>query len=45
VPLAMTAIFLSVAPSLAKPLAKGGWGAHLLDAPSIRLIDDESFGR
>jgi predicted ATP-grasp superfamily ATP-dependent carboligase len=45
VPLAMTAIFLSVAPSLAKPLAKGGWGAHLLDVHSIRLIDDEDFGR
>jgi hypothetical protein len=45
VPLAMTAIFLSVAPSLAKPLAKRGWGAHLLDAHSIRLIDDEDFGR
>jgi predicted ATP-grasp superfamily ATP-dependent carboligase len=45
VPPAITAILLSVAPSLAKPLAKGGWGAHLLDAPSIRLIDDESFGR
>jgi predicted ATP-grasp superfamily ATP-dependent carboligase len=45
VPLAMTAIFLSVAPSLAKPLAKRGWGAHLLDAHSIRLIDHEDFGR
>jgi predicted ATP-grasp superfamily ATP-dependent carboligase len=43
VPLAMTAILLGVAPSLAKPLAQGGWGAHLLDAHSIRLIDDENF--
>jgi predicted ATP-grasp superfamily ATP-dependent carboligase len=43
VPLAMTAILLLVAPSLAKPLAKGGWGAHLLDTRSIRVIEDENF--
>jgi predicted ATP-grasp superfamily ATP-dependent carboligase len=43
VPLAMTAILLSVSPSLAKRLATGGWGAHLLDAHSIRLIEDEHF--
>ena len=45
VPLAMTAIFLIAAPSLAKSLARRGWGAHLLDAHSIRIIDDENFGR
>jgi hypothetical protein len=45
VPLAMTAIFLIAAPSLAKSLARRGWGAHLLDAHSIRIIDDEKFGR
>jgi predicted ATP-grasp superfamily ATP-dependent carboligase len=43
VPLALTAILLGVAPSLAQPLAKLGWGAHLLDAHSIRLIDEENF--
>jgi predicted ATP-grasp superfamily ATP-dependent carboligase len=43
VPLAMTAILLSLAPALAKRLAKGGFGAHLIDAHSIRLIEDESF--
>jgi predicted ATP-grasp superfamily ATP-dependent carboligase len=43
VPLAMTVFFLSLAPSLAKRLAKTGFGAHLLDAHSIRLIEDERF--
>jgi hypothetical protein len=43
VPLAMTAILLVVSPSLAKRLAAGGWGAHLLDAHSIRLIEDDHF--
>lgn len=43
VPLAMTAILLVASPSLAKRLATGGWGAHLLDADSIRLIEDERF--
>ena len=43
VPLAMTAIFLLVAPKLAVTLARGGWGAHLLDLGSIRLIESEDF--
>jgi predicted ATP-grasp superfamily ATP-dependent carboligase len=43
VPLAMAVILLGVSPSLAKRLATGGWGAHLLDAHSIRLIEDEHF--
>ena len=41
VPLAMTAIFLLVAPKLAVRLATGGWGAHLLDLGSIGLIESE----
>jgi predicted ATP-grasp superfamily ATP-dependent carboligase len=43
VPLAMTAIFLLVAPKLAVRLARGGWGAHLLDLRSIGLIESEDF--
>jgi hypothetical protein len=43
VPLAMMAIFLLVAPQLALRLARGGWGAHLLDLASIRLIESEKF--
>ena len=43
VPLAMTAIFLVVAPGLANSLAKRGWGAHLLDARSIAHIEDGNF--
>ena len=43
VPLAMTAVLLGSAPALAKRSRKGGWGAHLLDAHSIRLIEDENF--
>jgi hypothetical protein len=43
VPLVMTAILLGLSPALAKRLATGGWGAHLLDAQSIRLIEDEGF--
>jgi predicted ATP-grasp superfamily ATP-dependent carboligase len=43
VPVAMAVILLGVSPSLAKRLATGGWGAHLLDAHSIRLIEDEHF--
>lgn len=42
-PLAMTAIVLLVAPGLAGSLAKRGWGAHLLDAQSIQLIQGENF--
>jgi predicted ATP-grasp superfamily ATP-dependent carboligase len=40
VPLAMTAILLLISPRLAGSLATGGWGAHLLDPRSIRLIED-----
>jgi predicted ATP-grasp superfamily ATP-dependent carboligase len=43
VPLATTAIVLLVAPKLANSLAKGGWGAHLLDVHSVRLIEDGNF--
>ncbi len=43
VPLAMTAILLLLAPKLAIRLARGGWGAHLLDLRSIRLIESEDF--
>ena len=43
VPLAMTAIFLLAAPKSALTLAKAGWGAHLLDLGSIRLIESEDF--
>ena len=43
VPLAMIAILLLIAPKLAIRLARGGWGAHLLDLRSIRLIAREDF--
>jgi predicted ATP-grasp superfamily ATP-dependent carboligase len=43
VPLAMIAILLLIAPRLAIRLARGGWGAHLLDLRSIRLIAREDF--
>ena len=43
VPLAMTAILLLLAPKLAIRLARGGWGAHLLDLRSIGLIESEAF--
>jgi predicted ATP-grasp superfamily ATP-dependent carboligase len=43
VPLAMTAILLLLAPKLAVRLARTGWGAHLLDLESIRLIEREDF--
>jgi predicted ATP-grasp superfamily ATP-dependent carboligase len=43
VPLAMTAICLLAVPKLAVKLARGGWGAHLLDLRSIRLIESEDF--
>ena len=43
VPLAMTATLLLMAPKLAIRLAQGGWGAHLLDPASIRLIKREDF--
>jgi predicted ATP-grasp superfamily ATP-dependent carboligase len=44
VPFAMVAIFLLVAPRRAVALARSGWGAHLLDPRSIRLIEREDFG-
>jgi hypothetical protein len=44
VPLAMTAALLLAAPGLATRLARGGWGAHLLDRKSIGLIEREDFG-
>jgi predicted ATP-grasp superfamily ATP-dependent carboligase len=43
VPLAMTAIVLLIAPRLSSTLARKGWGAHLLDIRSIRLIESENF--
>jgi hypothetical protein len=43
VPLAMIAILLLITPKLAIRLARGGWGAHLLDLGSIRLIAREDF--
>jgi predicted ATP-grasp superfamily ATP-dependent carboligase len=43
VPLAMIATLLLIAPRLAIRLARGGWGAHLLDLRSIRLIAREDF--
>jgi hypothetical protein len=43
VPLAMLAIALLAAPKLAGNLAKGGWGAHLLDLRTIRQIEREDF--
>ena len=43
VPLAMLALALPAAPKSAFGLARGGWGAHLLDPASIRLIASEDF--
>jgi predicted ATP-grasp superfamily ATP-dependent carboligase len=43
VPLAMIAIVLLAAPKLAAPLARKGWGAHLLDRASVRIIESEDF--
>jgi predicted ATP-grasp superfamily ATP-dependent carboligase len=40
VPLAMIAISLLAAPKSAAALARGGWGAHLLDLGSIRRISE-----
>jgi predicted ATP-grasp superfamily ATP-dependent carboligase len=42
-PLAMIALLLLAAPKLAVTLATSGWGAHLLDVRSIRLIESEEF--
>jgi hypothetical protein len=43
VPLAMIATFLLIAPRRAAALARGGWGAHLLDPGSIRRIASDDF--
>jgi predicted ATP-grasp superfamily ATP-dependent carboligase len=43
VPLAMTAMLLLASPNFAIKLARGGFGAHLLDLKSIRLIESEKF--
>jgi hypothetical protein len=43
VPLAMTAMVLLASPKFAVKLARGGFGAHLLDVSSIRLIEREDF--
>jgi hypothetical protein len=39
----MIAIALLAAPKLGVRLARGGWGAHLLDLGSIRQIESENF--
>jgi hypothetical protein len=44
VPLAMTVGFLLASPALATKLARGGFGAHLLDLGSIQAIESEGFG-
>jgi predicted ATP-grasp superfamily ATP-dependent carboligase len=44
VPLAMTAAILLASPNSAIKLARGGFGAHLLDIGSIRKIESEGFG-
>jgi hypothetical protein len=45
VPLAMTVTLLLASPMLATRLARVGYGAHLLDLGSIRLIESENFPR
>jgi predicted ATP-grasp superfamily ATP-dependent carboligase len=42
-PLAMLAMALIARPGSAASIANHGFGAHLLDPASIRLIEDESF--
>jgi predicted ATP-grasp superfamily ATP-dependent carboligase len=44
VPLVMTAVLLLASPKSAIKLARGGFGAHLLDLKSIRMIESEGFG-
>jgi len=44
VPLAMIAVALLAAPKFGVSLARGGWGEHLLDIDSIRMIESEGFG-
>lgn len=43
VPLAITAAFLLASPQSANKLARGGFGAHLLDLKSIGMIESEDF--
>jgi predicted ATP-grasp superfamily ATP-dependent carboligase len=43
VPLATIALALLADPKLAGTLSKKGWGAHLLGATSIRVIEDGKF--
>jgi predicted ATP-grasp superfamily ATP-dependent carboligase len=43
VPLGMTAAFLLASPKSAIKLARGGFGAHLLDLGSIRRIEAKDF--
>ena len=43
VPLAMIAMVLLAAPAAVFALARGGWGAHLLDVGSMRVIESEEF--
>jgi len=45
VPLAMTAAALLASPKLALGLARGRFGAHLLDVGSIRTIESEEFAK
>jgi predicted ATP-grasp superfamily ATP-dependent carboligase len=44
VPLAVTIGILLASPAFAIKLARGGFGAHLLDVGSIRVIEGEGFG-
>jgi hypothetical protein len=44
VPLALTTGLLLAAPRSADVLARGGFGAHLLDLGSIRSIESKEFG-
>jgi hypothetical protein len=44
VPLAVTITILLASPAFAIKLARGGFGAHLLDVGSIRMIEGEGFG-
>ena len=43
VPLATMAMMLLAVPTSAGRLARAGWGAHLLNAASVRLIEREDF--
>jgi predicted ATP-grasp superfamily ATP-dependent carboligase len=43
VPLLMTAMLLLASPKFASRLARGGFGAHLLDLASVRRIQSDDF--